>query len=254
MKYDMYKKIIPALAALLCTLGLSAQTWTGGVKGTVINRSDRSPVAEAALTLWQGPAAIAEVRTAEDGTFFIPDLQDGMYELVIIAQDFLESRVHVTVNDGYVKNMFNLSLTPSVQLREVNEENLVDFDMDDSGYSDNPTILFGQNDVFNNIAGFNFSNVRFRVRGYSSESQEVYLAGVKLNDAVTGYSPFSLWSGLNEATRTKSTVNGAEISDFGLGGYNGLTNISANASSVRKGWRGSVLTNSAMYRLRLMMT
>ena len=250
----MYKKLIPALAALLLSAGLSAQTWTGGVKGTVISRSDRSAVADAALTLWQGTSVIAETRTGGDGTFFIPDLEDGMYELVITTQEYLESRVHVTVNDGYVKNMFNLSLTPAGQYREVDAENLVDFDMDDSGYSDNPTILFGQNDVFNNIAGYNFSNVRFRVRGYSSESQEVYLAGVKLNDAVTGYSPFSLWSGLNEATRTKTTVNGSEMSDFGLGGYNGLTNILANASNVRKGWRGSVLTNSAMYRLRLMMT
>jgi hypothetical protein len=82
----------------------------------------------------------------------------------------------------------------------------------------------------------------------------VYLAGVKMNDAITGYSPFSLWSGLNEATRTKYTVNGAEISDYGIGGYNGLTNIPVNALSVRKGWRGSVLTNSQLYRLRLMMT
>ena len=254
MKQDMYKKLIPALAAMLCTLGLSAQTYTGGVKGTVVNRSDRTPVAAAALTLYQGTAEIAVVRTGEDGTFLIPDLQDGIYELVILSPEYLESRVHVTVNDGYVKNMFNLSLTPAVQSREVDIENVVDFDMDDSGYSDNPTILFGQNDVFNNIAGYNFSSIRFRVRGYSSESQDVYLAGVKLNDAITGYTPFSLWSGLNEATRTKSTVNGSEVSDYGLGGYNGLTNIAANASSVRKGWRGSVLTNSAMYRLRLMMT
>jgi hypothetical protein len=82
----------------------------------------------------------------------------------------------------------------------------------------------------------------------------VYLAGVKMNDAITGYSPFSLWSGLNEATRTKYTVNGSEISDYGIGGYNGLTNIPVNALSVRKGWRGSVLTNSQLYRLRLMMT
>lgn len=75
-----------------------------------------------------------------------------------------------------------------------------------------------------------------------------------MNDAITGYTPYSLWSGLNEATRSKETVNGAEVSDYGFGGYNGLTNIDPMASKVRTGWRGSVLTNSALYRLRLMLT
>ena len=254
MKHDMSKKLILAFAAILCTLGLAAQSYTGGVKGTVINRTDRRPVAEATLVLMQGLEEIATATSDASGDFLIPDLANGMYDLVITAPDFLETRVNVTVVDGYVKNMFNLSLTPSQVVSEVDIDNLLEFDLDDSGYSDNPTVLFGQNDVFNEIAGFNFSDIRYRVRGYSSESQDVYLAGVRMNDAITGYSPFSLWSGLNEATRTKNTVNGAEIADWGIGGYNGLTNIPVNATSVRKGWRGSILTNSALYRLRLMMT
>ena len=254
MQYDMTKKLILAFAAILCSLGLSAQSFTGGVKGTVINRSDRTAVEGASLVLVRGLEQIATATSDGSGNFLIPDLADGMYDLVITAPDFLETRVNVTVNDGYVKNMFNLSLTPVQVVNEVDVDNLMEFDLDDSGYSDNPTILFGQNDVFNEIAGYNFSDVRFRLRGYASESQDVYLAGVRMNDAITGYSPFSLWSGLNEATRTKTSVNGAEIADWGIGGYNGLTNIPVNATGVRKGWRGSVLTNSALYRLRLMMT
>ena len=250
----MIKKITLASAALLLALGLSAQTYTGGVRGTVVSRSDRQPVSDAVLVLYQGTAEVAKVQSGPDGRFLIEDLDNGVYDLVIQAPDFLETRVNVTVNDGYVKNMFNLSLTRGTVVSEVDADNLVEFDMDDTGYSDSPTVLFGQNDVFNDLAGYNFSSVRYRVRGYSSESQDVYLAGVKMNDAITGYSPFSLWSGLNEATRTKYTVNGAEISDYGIGGYNGLTNIPVNALSVRKGWRGSVLTNSQLYRLRLMMT
>ena len=250
----MIKKLTLATVALLLALGLSAQTFTGGVRGTVVSRTDRSPVPGAVLVLYQGTAEVATVTSGDDGRFLIEDLDNGIYDLVIQAPDYLETRVNVTVNDGYVKNMFNLSLTRGAVVSEVDVDNLVEFDMDDTGYGDSPTVLFGQNDVFNNMAGYNFSSVRYRVRGYSSESQDVYLAGVKMNDAITGYSPFSLWSGLNEATRTKYTVNGAEISDYGIGGYNGLTNLPVNALSVRKGWRGSVLTNSQLYRLRLMMT
>lgn len=248
----MTKRILLALAAILASVAVYGQAYTGGVKGTVVNRNGRAAVENARLTLYQGATELATVVSDADGNFLIPDLADGMYTLVITAPDFLETQVQVTVNDGYVKNMFNLSLTPTDRVTDVDTENIAEFDMDDSGYNDNPTILFGSNDVFNNIAGYNFSAVRFRARGYASETQDVYLAGVKLNDAVTGYGPFSLWSGLNEAMRSKETVNGAEVSDFGIGGYNGLTNIFGNAASVRKGLRGSIMTNSSLYRLRLM--
>lgn len=248
----MYRKMIMAFAALLCSLGLSAQTPSGGVKGVVISRVDNAPLPGAGLTLYQGSVVVATATTGDDGAFLIGGLANGMYALDVEATGYLSTTLNVTVADGYVKNMFNIRVSRIKD--EATDELFEDFDMDDSGYQDNPTILFGQNDVFNNIAGYNFSSVRFRVRGYSSESQDVYLAGVRMNDAITGYSPYSLWSGLNEATRTKQTVNGSEISDYGLGGYNGLTNIPVAASLVRKGLRGSVLTNSALYRLRLMMS
>ena len=108
--------------------------------------------------------------------------------------------------------------------------------MDDTGYADTPTILFGQNDVFNNIAGYNFSAVRFRARGYASETQDVYVAGVRLNDAVTGYSPYSLWSGLNEAMRSKDSSVGMDAADYTIGGYNGTTNIDVEAREEGDGY------------------
>ena len=248
----MTKRILSLLAAFLVSAALFAQEPAGGVKGTVVNRNGRQPVENARLTLLQGAVELARTTSDAEGNFLIPGLADGMYTLVIVAPDFLETQVQVTVNDGYVKNMFNLSITPTQKVTDIDDDSFAQFDMDDSGYSDNPTILFSSADVFDNIAGYNFSAVRFRARGYASESQEVLLAGVKMNDAITGYGPFSLWSGLNEAMRTKETVGGVEVSDYALGGYNGVTNIFGNASNVRKGLRGSVLTNSSLYRLRLM--
>lgn len=250
----MIKKYLLSISALILSVSMSAQNPTGGVKGVVVDRSSKTALDGAVLKLYSGTQEIATVRTGADGSFYIPDLKDGMYDLVIENSNYLQSKVNVTVNDGYVKNMFKLSLTPVHKVGEVDDASFTEFDLDDSGYQDSPTILFGQNDVFNNIAGYNFSSVRFRVRGYSSESQDVYMAGVRMNDAITGYTPYSLWSGLNEAVRSKESVNGSEISDYGFGGYNGLTNIDPMASKVRTGWRGSVLTNSALYRLRLMMT
>ena len=248
----MIKKLTLLIAAVLSSAVLFAQEFTGGIKGTVVSREGRVPIENAKIVLYQGTAELAETLSDPSGNFLIPNLDNGMYTLVITAPDFLDNQVQVTVNDGYVKNMFNLSMIPTRTIAEIADESLMEFDMDDSGYNDNPTVLFGSNDIFSNIASFNFSSVRFRQRGYLGESQDVYLAGVKMNDAITGYSPFSLWSGLNEAMRSKETTIGNEVSDYGFGGYNGVTNIFGNASSVRKGLRGSVLTNSSLYRLRLM--
>ena len=247
----------PGIKALLCILLfvpslLSAQTQTErGLTGTVVSRTDRTPVPGATVVLYQGAEEIAAATTDDTGRFRLVGLVPGDYDLVVNAAQYLETRMGVAVTNA-VRNLFNISLTQSRP--EFYEDRVEEFDMDDSGYSDNPTVLFDQNDVFNSVAGYNFSSVRFNLRGYASETQDVYLAGVKLNDAVTGYSPFSLWSGLNEATRSKTSVTGTEASDYGLGGYNGLTNIYADAPNIRTGLRGSVLTNSSLYRLRLMLT
>ena len=44
-KLNMIKKLTFAILAALLSLGSFAQTPTGGVKGTVVNRADRTPVA-----------------------------------------------------------------------------------------------------------------------------------------------------------------------------------------------------------------
>ena len=248
------KKTLLLIAAMFCSLIVFAQRseW-GGVKGTVVNRAGRAPIAGAALTLAQAGETVAAAVSDADGKFLIENLPNGMYDLTVNANGFLDAHVNVTI-EGYVKDLIFVGMVVEQVVAEVDDTNFAEFDMDDSGFEDSPSILFGSNDPFTNIASFGFSNIRFKNRGYTSESQKVYLSGIPMNDAITGDSPFSLWSGLNEAMRSKETTVGTEVSDNGFGGYNGVTNISAMPSSVRPGWRFSALTNSALYRLRLMAT
>ena len=250
----MIKKIFTLSAALLLSLTLFAQTWTGGVKGTVVNRAGRIPVAGAQLTLSKGSELVADVKSASDGSFLVENLEDGVYSMTVKAVGFVPANVNVTVDSGFIKDLIFVSLVAAQTVEDVDDSSYAEFDMDDSGYTDTPTILFGAADPYTNLASYGFSSVRFRNRGYNSETQDVYLGGVRLNDAITGYSPYSLWSGLNEATRSKENVIGNETADFGVGGVNGQTNILGTPSSVRPGWRFSVLSNSALYRLRLMAT
>ena len=249
----MIKKVLLTIAAVLCSVALFAQNEWGGVKGTVVNRAGRAPIAEAQLTLTQNGEVVAQVVSDGDGKFLMENLPNGMYDMTVKAPGFLDANVNVTV-EGYVKDLIFIGMVIEQVVTDVDDSNFAEFDMDDSGFEDSPSILFESNDPFTNIASFGFSNIRFKNRGYTSESQDVYLSGVRMNDAITGYSPFSLWSGLNEAMRSKETTVGNEASDYGHGGYNGVTNIHAMPSSVRTGWRFSALTNSALYRLRLMAT
>ena len=55
----MVKKITLALSLLLLCTSLLAQV-TGGVKGTVVSRADRTPVSGATLSLFNGADLVAE--------------------------------------------------------------------------------------------------------------------------------------------------------------------------------------------------
>ena len=206
------KKLISMVCCLLMAVALFAQAPTGGVTGSIVSRAGRLPIPGANLIILKDGQTVTSQVSESDGKFLVESLPDGMYQMIVTADGYKDQRVNVTVDKGFVKDMMFISLTPDQQVESVDASNFTEFDLDDSGYNDNPTILFSNNDPYNSIAGYGFSNVRFKNRGYNSETQDVYFSGVRLNDAITGYSPYSLWSGLNEVTRAKEASTGLELS------------------------------------------
>ena len=228
------RKAILSFALLLLAVAAVAQGFTGGITATVVNRSGRLPIEGAKVVLTQGDEAVASVTTGPDGKFGFSGLDNGSYTLSVEAEDFVGTQINVLVEKGFVRDLVFVTLSPSSSIKEdIDDSNFAEFDLTDTGYSDAPTILFGSNDVYSKVAGYGFSAVRFKNRGYNSESQDVLLAGVNMNDAITGYSPFSLWSGLNEAMRSTETSMGNETADFGVGGFNGQTNSKCKAQFTK---------------------
>ena len=246
------KRFAIIIAAVLLSVSAWAQAPTGGITASVVNRVGRTPIMGAHVELFKGGDKLAELNSDAEGRFEFKEVENGSYNILVNAPGFIDTQINVIVEKGLLRDLMFVTMTPASQMNEVDDTSFQEFDLQDTGYSDSPTILFGANDVFTNVAGYGFSAVRYKDRGYNSESQDVYLAGVRMNDAITGYSPFSLWSGLNEAMRSKETTIGMEASDYGAGHYAGVTNILAVPTSVRPGWRFSVLSNSSLYRLRLM--
>ena len=92
---------------MFCSFSLFAQSDMGGVKGTVVNRAGRVPVAHAVITLSQDGEAVASGQSGEDGKFLFEGLLNGMYEMKVEAPGFVPSNVNVTV-EGYVKDLLRV--------------------------------------------------------------------------------------------------------------------------------------------------
>ncbi|NAI90280.1 hypothetical protein GUB92_27735, partial [Escherichia coli] len=242
---------IRALLVILLTLACAgAYAQDGGVKGKVVSRDGRVALSNVKVVV--EPHGVT-VMTDNHGNFNIDQLPKGEYQLKFEAPEFENLDLAVRV-DKMVKNLNSVVMAPDVQY-VIDDAVFAEFDMetvDDAQAL--PTSLSASKDIFNNIASYKFSEMRFNVRGYDSQYQDVYMNGIRLNDALTGYTPWSLWSGLNDATRNQEVTSGIVASDVGLGGIGGMTNIITSPSQMRKGLRASLVNGNSMYRFRAMVT
>lgn len=241
------------LLTILCaTMSLAAFAQMGGMKGVVVSRDSREPIGGVEITV-EGVGI--NTTTNQDGMFIIEGLEAGQYQLLFTAPEFEDLSLMVRVKE-LVHDMQQVVMIPA-HIVEIDDSAFAELDTDVESAGDSqgmPSALSASKDLFNNIASYRFSEMRFNVRGYDSQYQDVYLNGIRFNDALTSYGPWSLWSGLNDATRNQEITSGLKMSDFGLGGVAGTTNINARASQLRKGFRASVVNSTQLYRFRAMVS
>ncbi|MBR2961505.1 MAG: carboxypeptidase regulatory-like domain-containing protein, partial [Alistipes sp.] len=245
----MKRFLLLTLLALFSTLVMAQ---VGGIKGTVVSRNGRTAVGQVKVTI----DGVQQVATTNDsGEFSFKNLPQGTYKLSFTAGDYEPLELNVTVEKN-VRDLRTVVIVPSLQNEVMDDSVFAEFD-NDSSASDTqalPSSLSSSKDIYNNIASYRFSEMRFNVRGYDSMYSDVYLNGIRFNDALTGYGPWSLWSGLNDATRNQESSAGLTPTDYGVGGIGGVTNINARASQMRKGFRASVSNGNQMYRFRAIVS
>ena len=245
-------KSLLLILLLFCSFGLLAQS-TGGIKGMVVTRTTPRVFIDGAKVTLNTP----QIRTMEAarGIFEFTDVPAGTWRLTIEGGDFVTVVVDVIVTGGVVRDIGMVSLMPDVSIAGLDPDEVTEFDMElGDGGQDLPVSLSATKDVFDNVASYKFSALRFRNRGYDNGTAALYLNGIYMNDAQSGNAPWSLWGGLNEATRNQEASNSMMVSDFGVGTIGGTVNINATASMMRKGIRTSVVTSSGQYRFRAMFT
>ncbi len=223
-----------------------------GIKGQVVSRNGRTAVGLVNVTIVETGQSVT---TDDNGNFSFNDLSSGDYRLSFSASDFEPLEIMVRVEQN-IRDLHTVIIVPSMQKEVMDDSVFAEFDSDSSASDTQalPSSLSASKDIYNNIASYRFSEMRFNVRGYDSMYQDVYLNGIRFNDAMTGYGPWSLWSGLNDATRNQENSAGLTPTDFGIGGIGGVTNVNARASQMRKGFRASVSNANQMYRWRAMVS
>ena len=244
-------KIKSLLILVLSLVTLTAFGQDGGIKGRVVSRAGRIALGDVKITMT--PGGTTTVSDAQ-GNFVFENIPAGEYSLQFETPEFETSNIAVRVG-SQMRDINAVILVPDTQRQMIDDAVFAEFDTETTDDAQAlPTSLSASKDLFNNIASYKFSEMRFNVRGYDSQYQDVYMNGIQLNDAMTGYTPWSLWSGLNDATRNQEVTSGIVASDAGLGGIGGTTNIVTSPSQMRQGLRASLVNGNSMYRFRAMVT
>ena len=207
-------KLKSLLILMLSAVTFASYAQDGGVRGKVVSRNGRVALSNVEVKI---ESLGVTVMTDDEGRFLLGNLPAGSYTLQFDTPDFEPLSVMVRVGEEHVQDLKQVILVPGNPSESgsfFDDAIFAEFDSDSSSSDTQalPSSLSASKDLFNNIASYRFSEMRFNVRGYDSQFSDIYLNGIRFNDAMTGYGPWSLWSGLNDATRNQENYTGLELS------------------------------------------
>jgi hypothetical protein len=107
-------------------------------------------------------------------------------------------------------------------------------DLGDGSSQNVSSLLTAGRDPFYSAAAYNFSSVRFRIRGYDGDNFSTFMNGIPMENLDNGFTPFGLWGGLNDVMRNKDLSLGLRYNTFAYGDIGSTTSIDSRASKQRK--------------------
>lgn len=127
-------------------------------------------------------------------------------------------------------------------------------DMGDGGSQNVSSLLTAGRDPFHSAASFNFSALRFRIRGYDNDLFSTYMNGIPMDNLDNGFTPYGLWGGLNDVLRNRDISWGLNNNTFTYGDIGSNTNIDSRASRQRAQTSISYAASNRNYNNRIMIT
>lgn len=125
---------------------------------------------------------------------------------------------------------------------------------EDEDFTGTAAMVSSNDDYFLSEVGYLFSPMRFRVRAYHSQYNNMYVNGALMNDAERGTFSYGMIGGLNEATRNKEGASYLEHNNFGFSTIGGANNINMRASQYAAGHKASLVGCNRNYLARAMYT
>lgn len=127
-------------------------------------------------------------------------------------------------------------------------------DLTDASAQNVSSVLTAGRDPFYTAASYNFSAVRFRIRGYDADLFSTYMNGIPMENLDNGFTPYGLWGGLNDVLRNRDVSIGLRYSTFAFGDIGSNTSIDSRASKQRKQTSLSYAYSNRNYNHRVMFT
>ncbi|MDE6581607.1 MAG: carboxypeptidase-like regulatory domain-containing protein [Duncaniella sp.] len=226
-----------------------------GVAGTVVDSNTGSPVAGASVMLENQSIVVT---TGAAGDFSITTATPGSDVLVIAAYGYNDKSLPVEIAKGLVSDLGQIPVVNSDLLSTYYEDqNDMYFDQelldDEEAGAQTITALTGASDnIYYNAAQYDFSVMRFRMRGYDSQYQSVSVNGVNLNDLARGRFNYSSIGGMNRAFRNKNNSIGMDAAFWSFGDIGGSTDMRTLASDYAPGFYGSAAYTNSAYMFRAM--
>lgn len=241
---------------LIPLFGLSAFAQRTGIQGIVVDAESGLPISGASVILENQNIL---VNTGPAGDFLITNAAPGTDNLSIVSYGHKDWSEKVEITPNVVENLGTIKLTGSSfsLSSEYNDDLLINESQleDEEGNSQSVGALTGASDnIFYQAASYDFSLMRFRIRGYDSEYSETYINGVNFNEPARGRFNYSMLGGMNQAFKNKTISLGLDATNFSFGDIGGATNISTYARDYAPGFRGSVAYTNGNYYLRGMAT
>lgn len=241
------------LLLLLCSF-LPAFAATG-VKGVLVDAATGAPIDDANILLAdQGKF----VTTSAAGNFSISDAKPGKDNLQIVAYGYNDLSIPVDIKSGIVTDLGEIKMTVSALDQAYNSDDF-SFDeaqlLEDEGQSQSiGTIQGATDDIYYQTANYNFSIMRFRLRGYNAQWNGGYINGVNFNDAMRGRFNYSMLGGMtSSAFRNKTVEVGLAPANYGFSSIGGSSNFTTLASEYAPGFKGNLSYTNSNYMLRAML-
>lgn len=246
------KKLLLLILSMASAMMLSAQT-NSTISGTVeLEGTDISGIIVKVTLVSTG----VSTSTAPDGSFSITTDRQGDDVLIFTGQGVANYQRIINIRPGS-NELGIVKLTVDSRATADDDAMLIvtESELDAEGSSQTVSgLLSSRGDVFTSNASYQFSPMRFRVRGLDGKYNQTYINGILMNDAERGYFSYSQVGGLNDMLRTRESVNGTEQATFTFGNVGGAQNINTRASAIRKGLKVSQVASNRTYISRTMAT